>query len=442
MSRVNVIVVGAGFAGLSAAQALAAAGLSTLVLEAQGRVGGRVKGRLNALGEACDLGGQFLCDEMPALLDLVRAQAKRLAAPGRPGPDRGGEPPSPPGTAGKDPTAAAFERAQVLYRSLRDAADGREKAVERAGERSLAAWVEGLSEPPAVAAALRSLLACIFCGDLAEVRLWQAIDHGARSPVGKNEMQYVVAEGLYKVAEDLAAAGPMEIRMNSAVTQVDWDAGGVRVTAAGRTWQAREVILALPPPVVPKIGFAPPLPPAIAAALAAYRQGAVIKFLLRYEAPFWRRQGRDGIRQWSEPLGLYVGDASRDAAAPQLVGFLGGPEARRWHRRGPEAIREAFQGCLESAFGADAAKPLTFDFECWVDEAWSGGGYSASIVKSGARNAEALLRAGRPPLNFASTEIAAVFPGYVEGALRAGRDVAAAVAARLGAPDQPVPHLR
>ena len=175
------------------------------------------------------------------------------------------------------------------------------------------------------------------------------------------------------------------------------------------------------------------LPAPLSAAIGAYRQGDVIKFLLRYSEAFWQGHRARGTLQWLDPVGLYVGDASQSLEAPRLVGFLGGPEARRWHQQGPAAIKAALLDRLRQAFGAVAASPLSFDSESWVDEPWSGGGYSASIVVAAAKDAEALLRAGCAPLSFASTEIAAAFPGYVEGALCAGHDAAKDVLQRLKA---------
>ncbi|TIO18240.1 MAG: FAD-dependent oxidoreductase, partial [Mesorhizobium sp.] len=60
----DVAIVGAGFTGLSAALELKRAGIDFLVLEARGRVGGRVEGVRNGLGELIDSGGQFLCEDM------------------------------------------------------------------------------------------------------------------------------------------------------------------------------------------------------------------------------------------------------------------------------------------------------------------------------------------------------------------------------------------
>ena len=67
----------------------------------------------------------------------------------------------------------------------------------------------------------------------------------------------------------------------------------------------------------------------------------------------------------------------------------------------------------------------------WSGDRWSGGAYSDIVVDMEARDAESVLRAGAPPLFFASSELASSFPGYVEGALVAGKEAAARVIAAL-----------
>src|SRR5579859_943218 len=74
--RAEVIVVGAGFTGLSAALELKRAGIDFLLLEARDRVGGRVEAMRNGLGERIDSGGQFLCEDMPQVMALAKALGK------------------------------------------------------------------------------------------------------------------------------------------------------------------------------------------------------------------------------------------------------------------------------------------------------------------------------------------------------------------------------
>ena len=69
----------------------------------------------------------------------------------------------------------------------------------------------------------------------------------------------------------------------------------------------------------------------------------------------------------------------------------------------------------------------------WSGDRWSGGAYSDLVVDMQARDAEAVIRAGAPPLFFASSELSPSFPGYIEGAIVAGREAAAKLIAAHGA---------
>lgn len=77
----DVLVVGAGFAGLSAALALKEQGRTVLVLEARDRVGGRVETTTSRLGEMVEPGGQFFCEDMPEVMALARRYEMDLIAP-------------------------------------------------------------------------------------------------------------------------------------------------------------------------------------------------------------------------------------------------------------------------------------------------------------------------------------------------------------------------
>ncbi len=88
---------------------------------------------------------------------------------------------------------------------------------------------------------------------------------------------------------------------------------------------------------------------------------------------------------------------------------------------------------LVAALGQEAADIRGFSVRDWTDDAWSDGAYSDVIVKPGAIDAEDVLRKGLGPVRFASSELSLSYPGYVEGAIWAGKSAARTVAIELGA---------
>src|SRR5690606_36345364 len=144
----EVVVVGAGFCGLAAATALKEAGVEVTVLEARGRVGGRVEARKNGLGETVDTGGQFICDDMPEVMALAARYGKTLVES-----DFSGDHVTQP-TMGRKEADRAVNGSEALRERMNLMSPG---DPEIAGS-SVAAWLEGQDEPADVKAAFRSMI--------------------------------------------------------------------------------------------------------------------------------------------------------------------------------------------------------------------------------------------------------------------------------------------
>ncbi len=82
---------------------------------------------------------------------------------------------------------------------------------------------------------------------------------------------------------------------------------------------------------------------------------------------------------------------------------------------------------LADALGPEALRPISWIARDWPPDDLGAGGYQSVLVDADARDAHDVLRQGLDRVAFASTEIAALFPGYIDGAIRAGRAAAADV---------------
>jgi monoamine oxidase len=418
----RVVVVGAGFCGLSAAAELKHAGMDVSVLEARDRVGGRVEARQNGLGETVDTGGQFICQDMPAVMALAKEHGKTLVESNFDG---------------------AYVTQPVMGRKEADRAINGSAALRERMNRispddpgiagmSVAAWLKAQDEPAEVRAAFRSTIEGLWCLDLDSLPIWHLIDNDRRITNEVGELQYQLAETMHSLADDLARSLAGQVRLSTPVTRIERRNGGVRVTTEGETIAADAALVAVPPVMASRIDYAPALPPALARALGAWRSGTAIKVLIRYGHAFWRDRGQSGMVMWREPPGLFVFDLSRDAGHPQLVFFVGGPLAIEWRKLGGEALRAEVTARLVAALGADAGEMLDMTIRDWTGDRWSGGAYSDLVVDMQARDAEPVLRAGAPPLFFASSELSPSFPGYIEGAIVAGREASARLIESLG----------
>lgn len=422
----DVIVVGAGFAGLSAADALVSVGLDVIVLEARGRVGGRVEAAAFSDGVTVDIGGQFICDEMPEVMALTRRFGLPLV---------------------ETPMEGAFliqRDSKITEPDYTFAESGRIRArANRIHPRdpdiaglTVEAWLARQSDPPDVKAGYQAMVEGLWCRSISEIPLWYVIDNDRRTISNGNELQYSVAGTMHSVAEALAATFGHRLRLATPATHIARMNGSVTVTTDnGDALTAQQVIVAVPPVMASRITHEPDLPKPLVDAFGAWKSGIVIKALVRYERPFWRDRGLSGMVMWRDVLGLFACDVSSDRAWA-LVVFAGGPLAAEWSGKGPEFIQSEITRRFVAAFGGEAGAYMDFRMRDWVGDAWSGGGYSDVITNLSAYDAEAIIRAGAPPVHFAASELASSFPAYIEGAIVAGREAAGRVMAALQAPDQ------
>ncbi|TIT33894.1 MAG: flavin monoamine oxidase family protein [Mesorhizobium sp.] len=417
--RTGVVIVGAGFTGLSAAIELKRAGVDFVLVEARDRVGGRVEAVRNGLGERIDSGGQFLCEDMPQLMELARAQDKTFVETYVEG-DFITHP------AMSAPRAERTYHASMAIRERMNRIEANDPAIEGL---TVADWLEGQNDTADAKAAFRSMIEGLWCLALEKVPLWYLIDNDRRITNEVPELQYSLRETMQSVADDLARDFGGRVRLGEPVTRIEYGPPGVRVVSSNGVIEARAVLVAVPPATAAKLDFTPVLPAALDRALGAWESGAVIKILVRYPRPFWRERDLSGMVMWRDLPGLFACDASKDPDHAALVVFAGGPLALRWHELGEADLRAQVTMRLVEALGSEAADSLDFSRRDWTHDGWSGGAYSDLIIDVTARDAERTILAGAPPLHFASSELSPSFPGYVEGAIVAGRIAARSIIA-------------
>ncbi|QKC81472.1 flavin monoamine oxidase family protein [Mesorhizobium sp. NZP2077] len=420
----DVVIVGAGFTGLSAALELKQAGINFLLLETRDRVGGRVEAILNGLGERIDSGGQFLCEDMPQLMALAKARGKTFVETYVEG-DFITHPPMP----AKD--AKQTYHGAMAIRERMNGIEPNDPSIEGM---SVAAWLEQQHDPIDAKTAFRSMIEGLWCLPMDKVPLWYLIDNDRRITNEVPELQYFLRETMQSLAEDLAGDLGGRVRFGEPVTRIEHGPQGVRVVTGNGVIEARQVLVALPPATAVKLDFAPALPPSLGQALGVWESGAVIKILVRYPKPFWRQRGLSGMVMWRDLPGLFACDASRDAEHAALVVFVGGPLALRWRGLGDAALRAEVTARLQGALGPGAGNVIDFSSRDWIQDRWSGGAYSDLIVDVTARDAERTILAGAPPVHFAASELSPSFPGYVEGAIVAGRITGRKIIAELQSP--------
>jgi monoamine oxidase len=262
----HVVVVGAGFAGLAAADALAREGVDVTVLEARDRVGGRVWSRELGNGAVVELGAEFV---LPGN-DTMRAYVDRFGLGFWDKGMRYGER-EPRGGIGVDAPGLRAALAEIAAAVAGPGLDG-VSAAELLDRLSLDA---GARE--AVQARLE--VSCAATADRVEAATLAGL--AAHS----GDVSPSVARGNQRVALALAAELGDAVRLASPVERVDWRPTGALVQAGGRAVEADRIVLAVPASVIGRIAFDPPLPGALRAAYAAVEYGHAAKLFVPLAAP-------------------------------------------------------------------------------------------------------------------------------------------------------------
>lgn len=386
----KAIVIGAGFAGLAAAEELTRGGVEAHVFEARDRVGGRVWS-VPFAGAVVERGGEFVLPGYTEMTCAVARAGLRLVRKGtlygyrEP---RGGEPVSP------------AQLADAVQRIRLSPPSGAGTVIDALGQLELD---RGVGE------ALRARLE-ISCGHPADDLDASALTDGAGS-FGEFDTHSVLG-GNGRLADALAAALEGTVALRSPVQRVSWAGPQVRVRAAGQETTADSIVIAVPASVIDRIEFDPPLPAAKSAALRAVRFGQVAKLFVATRTPaapsatmsvpdrYWcyTQLGHDGA-----PL-PFVAAFAGSARALESLGVADGPE--RW-LAALQRLRPELELDPESAFVSR-----------WDDDQWVRGGYSARSVAAPLDTAELGRRVG--PIVFAGEHTAGDWHGLMEGALRSG----------------------
>jgi len=394
----RVAVVGAGFAGLAAADALHRAGHEVTVLDARDRVGGRVHS-VPFAGALVERGAEFVFDGHEQVRALCARLGLTLADKGFPYGAREPRGPGPAATRGEVSAAAAGL-----------------PAAARAGG-SIADAVARLDAPPAVRAAVQARLEMTH-GTPADELDAAALDD-AGSSFG-DYPSYTVAEGNQAIAAGLAAGLP-DVRLGAPVRAVEAARGGgalVRVEGAPDV-EADRVVVAVPLPLLTGIRFAPALPDDLAGAIARSASGHAAKLFLALREP----APADSVMAPAERYWTFTSLGAGGAPARVLGAFAGTLEAVEvLAPRGDAAPWAASARRLRPELRFDdAIAPL---LATWHDDPWARGAYSAAALGR-LPGDDALLARPVGPVHWAGEHLAGELAGYMEGALRSGLRAAA-----------------
>jgi monoamine oxidase len=443
----DVIIIGAGVAGLTAARALTRAGAAVLVLEARDRVGGRTLSQPVG-GEVVDLGGQWVGPHQRHALRMVEELGLKRFAQYHHGTkvlDLRGERRTYRGKVPALPLLSLLDLQRNIWRLdglARRVPRERPHAAPKAAEwdaLTLEAWKQKHIPTWGARAALDIATRAIFGAEPSELSFLHFLFY-VHSNGGLMKLAEVEnggqAERIHGGAQSIALrlAEPLGARvvLSAPIRAVLQEEQGVVVHGNGRSWRAQYAVVAVPPALAERMDFGAELPAARRRAHAELPMGSVIKVVATYAQPFWREAGFSGEAVSDVgPVRLCFDDTGPDGHHPALVGFFLGDTARAWTGRSPEERRRAALECLARFFGPPALEPTAYADLDWIAEPWSTGCY-VGLPRPGTLTAVGeALRAPYGRVHWAGTETAVEGCGYIDGAVESGERAATELSSRL-----------
>jgi monoamine oxidase len=437
----DVCVIGAGFAGLTAAKALTEAGQSVVVLEARDRVGGRVWTRSSQTGVPVDMGGCFIGPGHERLHVLAKETGMSLfpthvkgdnilATGGKVKRYRGDIPRINP--VALISAAQAISRMNAMAKTLPVEAPWEAKNAAKWDAESCRSWLTPSHVPTRMARDLveATIRACFAC-DLSEVSLlnWLFL---IRSANGIESLMNIEGGYQHEQFEGGVQAIPIAMAaqlgdgviLSSPVHSVTQSTDVVEVQSRQATVKARRVVMALPRALAAGIVFDPVLSGDHQLLLHQMPAGTELKMVAIYDEPFWRNDGISGNTVATD-ADIEISLDTTQPGHPEgvMATYCAGPRARKLWQMAQTDRHTILRAMLTARFGPKASAPLEILEQNWAEEPWTRGCSMAHFPTGVLTQYGFRLRQPVGRIHWAGTETATISYGAMDGAVRSGERV-------------------
>ena len=448
--RADVIVVGAGLSGLTAAREIAFRGKSVIVLEARNRVGGRMLNHDIGNGHVTELGAQFVGDTQDHIIGLANQlnvdrfdaydtglniyytngtktpfsdQLPTGAAPAEIAPE----------------AAAAVAQLDQMSTQVPVDAPWRAPSAPDWDSQTLYTWLKNNSASPQFMGVASAATEAIFGAEPRDISLLFTLFYIAASgnegnpgtfernfnTRGGAQAQRFVG-GSQLVPMRMAQALGRRVRLKSPVRRIVQTRTGVTVYTDKLSYHGKQVIVAVPPAIAGRIAYEPGLSALRDQLMQRMPNGSLMKAEAVYDRPFWRDQGYTGqVISDVGPVKVTFDNSPPDGSVGVLMGFIGGTEARQLTQKSPADQQAAALGSFANYFGDQARSPREFVRFNWTTERWNRGCPVSVLAPGTLLDFGEAIRRPEGRIHWAGTETSTYWNGYMDGAVRAGERAAA-----------------
>lgn len=443
----DVCIVGAGYAGLTAARRLNQGGKSVVVLEARDRAGGRVYSMEGRTGAVLDMGGTFIGPRQDRLHALVKEMGATTFKTNREGKsllasygktrryDASKTPRLNP--VGLASFGQAVMRLDSLAKKVPLDAPWDAPNAASLDAQTIASWLTRVRVPTKTARdLLTATFRALFASELNEVSLLHAlllINSGGGlvnfMQVADGYQDSQIEGGMQTMANSMADELGEALLTNAPVRAITQSDSAVTVEGDGVTVRAAKVVMAIPPALAGHVRYDPVLPAQHAALFHTMLGGCEIKTVAVYDEPFWRNDGLCGASAAMDDIAEVTLDTSQpnDESFGVLASYAAGGKARALARMSQANRHATILRIFATRFGPKATTPLEVVDMDWLAEPWTRGCSMARMAPGVITNFYREIREPVGHIHWAGTETATVSHGAIDGAVRSGERAAAEI---------------